>query len=498
MSGELYACIHAREFPVQALLRVRPDLRGKPVAILDGRAPLETVCSINTHANKRGAELNLTRLEAEAIDGLVLIHRSIEAEASARNVLLECAANFSPRIEDVCAGTACACVLDIAGTEKLFGPPEELARRIRASLHTKGLRASIAISTNFHVARIKAAATRGITVISAGEEASVMAPLSIHSLDLPDEHAEILTVWGIRTLGELAALPVVELIARLGQGAKIWRDLARGTHAHHLQPIEPAFTLSEFCEFDTPIEQIESLLFIGDRMIDCLVKRAASRAMAIAAIFGRMKLEGGQTHPFSIRPALPSIDRKFLLKLLQLETAARPPRAAVTALRLSAEAAQSSKVQLGLFAPQTPEPSRLDVTIARLKALVGDDRVGSPVLEDTHQPGSFCMEDFNAKVQRHALQQEQSRLALRRMRPPVPVHITMRGGKLVAFRSPEGNYYVSATYGPWRTSGCWWSVDAWSAEEWDVMATDSDGVIVSCLLVCDKARKEWRLEAFYD
>jgi hypothetical protein len=69
-----------------------------------------------------------------------------------------------------------------------------------------------------------------------------------------------------------------------------------------------------------------------------------------------------------IRPALPSIDRKFLLKLLQLEIAAHPPQAAVLSFTLTAEGGQSSKVQLGLFAPQTPEPSRLDVTIARLKA----------------------------------------------------------------------------------------------------------------------------------
>ncbi len=81
------------------------------------------------------------------------------------------------------------------------------------------------------------------------------------------------------------------------------------------------------------------------------------------------------TYERVIRPAIPSNDRKFLLKLLQLEIAAHPPQAAITSLTLTAEAGQPSKVQLGLFTPQTPEPSRLDVTLARLKALVGDDRV---------------------------------------------------------------------------------------------------------------------------
>ena len=159
-------------------------------------------------------------------------------------------------------------------------------------------------------------------------------------------------------------------------------------------PLSQQFKLIEFCEFEKPVEQMESLLFVCTRMIDCLVERASSRALSLAALKADMKLEGGKTHRCTIRPALPSIDRKFLLKLLQLEIAAHSPQCGVMTLTLSAEAGQSSKVQLGLFSPQTPEPSRLDVTIARLKAIVGDDRVGSPALEDTHRSNSFHMEDF--------------------------------------------------------------------------------------------------------
>ena len=142
---------------------------------------------------------------------------------------------------------------------------------------------------------------------------------------------------------------------------------------------------------------MDSLLFVGARMIDSLALRAATRAMSLACVVADLELEGKRAHRLTLRPALPSVDRKFLLKLLQLEIAAHPPPAAVLSLTLTAEAGQSSKVQLGLFAPQTPEPSRLDVTIARLKAIAGEDRVGSPVLEDTHRAGSFRMADFTAQ-----------------------------------------------------------------------------------------------------
>ena len=67
MSQQLYACVHAAEFPAQALLRLRPDLQALPVAVLEGRAPLEQVCSMNRNARQHGAATGMTRLEAEAL-----------------------------------------------------------------------------------------------------------------------------------------------------------------------------------------------------------------------------------------------------------------------------------------------------------------------------------------------------------------------------------------------------------------------------------------------
>ncbi|MGA3047391.1 MAG: DNA polymerase Y family protein [Terracidiphilus sp.] len=500
MSPELYLSIHADEFPAQALLRLRTDLAVQPVAVLDGHPPLQTVCSLNRHARLKGAALGMPRLEAEGIPGMHLLARSLEIEAAARSVLHECAAHFSPRIEAVSLSTACSCVLDITGTERLFGPPETLAYRLRAALSTAGLRASFAVSSNFHTARIKTVATRGITVIPPGHEANALSKLPLAVLDLPRDHAETLTIWGIRTLGELAALPESELVARLGPQAVVSRDLARGAQPHTFQPIEAEFTLREFCDFETPVEQINSLLFIGARMIDCLAARASAHALSLASLVVHMELTGGRIYRRPIHPALPSTDRKFLLKLLQLEIAAHPPQAAVLSLTLSAEAGQSSSVQLGLFAPQTPEPSRLDVTIARLKAIAGEDRVGSPVLEDTHRPGSFRMESFTVRTQSNPPTPELAspRMALRRMRPPVPVRVQLNALEPVAFRDRQQTFKVSAAYGPWKTSGCWWSTETWNTEEWDVLAETGTGAPVACVLVRNCTIDQWQLEAFYD
>jgi protein ImuB len=498
MKDELYACVHVNEFPTQALLRLRQDLKGKPVVVLHGEATKETVCSMNQLARRRGASLGMTKLDAQGINGLVLLSRSPQGEEAARSVLCECAATFSPRIEDVSHSTSCAFVLDIAGTERLFGPPLQFAERLRSAMENAGFHTSIAVSANFETARLKAVAARGIVVIPHGNEAAALANLPISELPLDEKHFDTLAIWGIRTLGELAALPETELVTRLGQDARQWRDLSKGTAAHTFQPIEPALSLQEFCEFETPVEGMDSLLFIGARMIDCLVARSAGHALSLASLTVEMKLEGSRIHHGKIRPALPSTDRKFLLKLLQLEIAAHPPSAAVISLTLTAEAGLSSKVQLGLFAPQTPEPSRLDVTLARLKAIVGDDRVGSPVLDDTHRLGSFHMEDFSLSVQASEPKAARARLALRRIRPPVLVRVALQAMKPSTLRSRENSFDVVTAYGPWKTAGCWWSTDGWNLEEWDVLAIDSNGKSVAYLLVQDCTQHEWRIEAYYD
>src|ERR1035437_3396343 len=84
----LYACVHAAEFPAQALLRLRQDLQTEPVAVLEGRAPQEFVCAMNRHALRRGAALGMTRLDAEAISGLRPLGRSVERGAAARGGVL--------------------------------------------------------------------------------------------------------------------------------------------------------------------------------------------------------------------------------------------------------------------------------------------------------------------------------------------------------------------------------------------------------------------------
>ncbi len=215
-------------------------------------------------------------------------------------------------------------------------------------------------------------------------------------LDLTEEQAETFSLWGIRTLGMLAALPEKELISRMGQAGKRLRQMARGEMPHLFQPVEPAFTLEERMELDSPVEILDALMFVVNLMLEQLILRATARVLALASVSHHADARRRRdAHSRSVRPALPTNDRQLWLKLLHLDLEAHPPQAAIMAVTLEAEPGSTSKVQLGLFSPQMPEPSRLDVTLARIRAIVGDENVGRAVLRDTHEPDGFRMEPFS-------------------------------------------------------------------------------------------------------
>ena len=143
-------------------------------------------------------------------------------------------AGFSPYIEENPPDTV---IFDVRGLESLYGPPAKLAREIGRRI---GVPASIAIASNPDAAMHAAHGMRGVTVIAAGREAEVLAPLSVNLLGMTGmtaATAELLDLWGIRSFGELAKLPPLGVAARLGEEGVYLQRLARGEGHRQLRPI---------------------------------------------------------------------------------------------------------------------------------------------------------------------------------------------------------------------------------------------------------------------
>lgn len=499
---ELYSCLYAKEFPAQALLRLRPELRNQPCAVLEGEPPLQQVCSLTLKARSLGVAHGMTQVELDTFPLIAVLPRSRAEETAAKEAMLECAGTFSPRVEDRSNDNAFLCVIDIAGTEKLFGSPSVLAKILLERVKALGVTARVTVSRNFHTAICLArgvSSRNQVTVIPPGEESTALSSLPLAVLDLSEEHAETFSLWGIHSLGMLAALPEKDLIARMGQEGKQLRELARGELPHLFQRVEPAFTLEERMELDTPVELLDSLLFVMRVMLEQLTLRATSRVLALASVTITLSLEGAASHTRTVRPALPTNDQQLWIKLLHLDLEAHPPQAAVLSLVLTAEPGSASKVQLGLFSPQLPEPVRLDVTLARIRAIVGEDCVGRAVLKDTHQPDGFRLEPFI--VSSGAVSEVascQPRAAMRQLRPVESVTVTWRGERPSAFFFRKNRYAVEHAYGPWLVSGDWWNLAHWNFEQWDLVARSHDDTLLCCCLVHDQKQNCWQMVAFYD
>ena len=217
-----------------------------------------------------------------------------------------------------------------------------------------------------------------------------------------------------------------------------------------------------------------------------------------------MEPDPNALHRITLQLPVPVQDSKTLLKLLQLELQAHPPKAPVKKVLLTIEAAPPRKVQGELFIPSGPEPQRMEITLARIKAIAGETRVGSPLLRNTHQPDAFQMQRFslfeetlgartsrptlatasgqemNAKTnertggpssQEHCPALPHS--ALRRFRPAIPARVELKDAKPVFVNFLSQRRKVLAQAGPWRNSGDWWNEASWARDEWDVTLLES-------------------------
>ena len=497
---ELYICVHVPEFSAQALVRLRSDLTRLPVVVLQGEPPLEEVCSANIPALRLGVRHGMTRAELDSFTGLNILQRSVVEERSARAALLDAAGAFAPRIEVQAAkGSAWVMVLDMTGSSRMFGTIDHTIQRIARAVKMLRFSVRLAASSNLHAAVcIAPSAVRIPRVIPHGEESKHLASLPLAALELSEQESEAFELWGLQTFGDLAALPEVDLVVRLGQRGKRLNLLARGQYPHLMVPEEPVFALEEVFELEAPVDVLDSLLFVLGTMLGQLISRAQNHALALASLTARLGLYGGGEHVCTIKPALPLADRKVLLKLLQLDLQTHPPPAAIVRVLLSAEPGERSKVQLGLFSPQLPDSVRLDVTLARISALVGEAFVGRATLQDTHKPDRFLMERFCVpSTPGGALTAAEAVVAMRRCRPPVVLHMKRDGQRLHQFQLRGALYAVEQAYGPWRRSGEWWSQQVWSFEEWDVQATAQSGTLL-CLISHDLLHNQWQLEALYD
>jgi protein ImuB len=508
-----FACVRVEAFAAAALERGEPALREQPLAVIAGAAPATRVIEANARARADGVRAGLT--EAEAVvrcPALVRRPASPEAEAAARQALLEACLGVSPRLEDAAAGLV---HVDLAGLGRLFGDGSDIGRRLHRQAHAVGLPARIGIASSRAAAGVAARVGPAVHVLAAATERATLAAVPLATLPWPAELTATFARWGLTTLGDLAALPRAGVGARLGRVGLAAHDLAVGIDRAPFRTWTPPPFWEEAQGLEWEIVTLPALVPVLQRVLERLCTRLAAAHLLVDALDVRLALASGGHHTRSVALAAPLGDAASIVSLLALDIEAHPPAAAVTAVSLSARVLPRRTASGGLWHPPPPAPRDLAAVLARLTLLVGSANVGRPVLGDSHRPDDYTLRPFDDSPMADEREAEAGGagsgdrvasgddasppsaglLALRRLRPPRRVEVDTHDGRPVRVRDALGlDASVEISAGPWRLSGHWWDTEAWARDEWDVAL--SDGTIWR--LAHDRLASVWLLDALYD
>ena len=322
----------------------------------------------------------------------------------------------------------------------------------------------------------------------------------------------ILHKWGIHTLGQLAALDKEQLGARLGPEAiRMW-ERANGQSNRALDLIRPPESFEENFEFENEIETAEPLLFMLRRFLEQLAVRLAAiylvaKELTLRITFTNSRQDepavaGKQSYERVFKIPQPTNEVDLLFRMLQTHLENFRSEYPIVAVALSAEPIKPAREQFGLFETTLRNPHQLSETLARLTALLGADRIGTPVLEETHQPDAFRMEPFSWAVpsgqnresgqRSHALRTGHTTAALRRLRPAVSASVLQDENGPAHVRSPEISGKVIEQRGPYLLSGNWWDEKSWTRAEWDLQLENGE------LVRAHKSEGTWKMEGIYD
>jgi protein ImuB len=444
----------------------------------------------------------------------------LPAEVSLR----EFAYSFSPIVEETRYDTV---VIDVDGCELLFGSAyqlaNEVARRARDARMRGGLETTVnvAIAANPDAAIHAATRLSGITFVSPTDELTCLGEFPIDHLDYSlvniqkkaaDEILETLRLWGIQTFADLAGLPTAGVSERLGQEGIKLQQLAAGKTDRQLKVKQPEPVFANSIQLEHALSELEPLSFIFARLLHQLCAALDAYAFATNELCVTMQLEDQTTHERKLSLPYPMRDHKVFLKLLLLDTEMHPPQAAVRAVSISCEPVKPRVLQNGLFVPLAPEPDKLELTLARLAKLVGEENIGSPTLLDTHRPDAFSMKRFTLQIKSDSRKRRKKAdpqsaignrrcLGFRMFRPPLRAVVEANQGwptQVSAWGKQRSVYgKVVDVAGPWRTTGDWWREDRWARDEWDV-TIDRQGQQSLYRIYRELDSKNWFVEGNYD
>jgi DNA polymerase IV len=210
----LHADLDAFYASVEQLLD--PHLRHRPMAVGGG-----VVLAASYEARAFGVRGGMSGRQARALcPQIVFVPGHFREYQKLGDEVIEVLRTVTPVVERVSIDEA---FLDVAGSVHLFGPPETIARALRARVRSEvGLPISIGVASTKHLAKVASQVAKpdGLVVVDPDHESEFLAPLPVGLLwGVGPKTGERLAGLGVHTIGQLAEVSPQALTGLLGQAA---------------------------------------------------------------------------------------------------------------------------------------------------------------------------------------------------------------------------------------------------------------------------------------
>jgi protein ImuB len=508
------ACVHVPSLALQAILRRTPEQRDEAVALAESGGERARILACTRAARATGVRPGLLVSQARAVSSalgagkpLRVVPVSPADTAATSAALADVGYAFAPQVQ--CEAERL--FLDVSELGRMYPAGEQaVAQALVAQAWRVGIAVRVGIADSKGVARVAAQAT-DIALVPSGGERAFLAPLSVQAAfaagapaavaAAEDTLLETLGRWGTHTLGSIAALPAAEVVLRLGRNGAWLHQIASGVSEEQFAPQLPPDAMEEGTDLDYPIYEIEPLAFVLRGLLDRALGRLGCRGLACASLGLRLKLDPRGHDVRDVPLAAPTREASTLLQLVRLDLARRPPSAPVVGMTVLVLPARVRASQLDLWRPAGPTPEALAATMARLAALVGPENVGTPAVVDSFKEEQVTIAPYQPASNGRSPQPAATvatapelTLGLRRFRPPQALEVLMDRDGPSALRGRQITARVLVAAGPYRSSGDWWTAEAFSRDYWDVQA--SDGAVYR--LHQDRESGTWFLDGYYD
>jgi len=462
----MYAALHFPDLELHCLLRHEAISPSLPIALLSAADREKShLVALNATALGCGLSRGMASLSAMArCPDLYFLERDPVAEKHVAAELLFFAESLTPDFESTAANTI---LLDLS-TLVIASAKDWTDHTLGKASHLR-LPLRIATAPTPDLAHLRSLSPD----LENAHPLAVSELVRSDSFPLTRSDVEILHLWGIRSLGDLANLPRQGLSERLGPQLTWLHDVLHEKEHRLLTLRRPPVNYAASHDFENPIANFEPILFIARRLLRPLCNRLRNTQRATSTTRLKLRYENGLSHRHTLTLTESTLDPEILLRALHthLDTVRAP--APVTGFSLRLIPALPAHKQHEIFRKGLRDPHRFADTLHRLSGLVGSDRLGIPQIEDTHRPDSFRMHpatpDFHEITSLPIT--PSGNLPMARLRPPVTVGVlSEKRGHLqhpLAILTGPHRGEIIRTAGPYPLSGNWWD-RTWQQLQWDI------------------------------